>query len=54
VVRRSNCVPAKWPVNYTLVFKNAEFYASSYAYDDSATMSCRGGCDYRLTVGRTP
>jgi hypothetical protein len=51
---RANCVPARWPVNYTLVFKHAEPYAYSYAYDDSATMSCRGGCDYRITFGVTP
>lgn len=51
---RANCDPARWPVNYTLVFKRAEPYAYSYAYDDSATMSCRGGCDYRITFGTTP
>jgi hypothetical protein len=52
---RQNCVPAKWPVDYAkLVFKNAEPYAYSYAYDDSATMSCKGGCDYRITFGITP
>jgi hypothetical protein len=51
---RANCVPAMWPVNYTLVFKRAEPYAYSYAYDDSATMSCRGGCGYRVTFGLTP
>jgi hypothetical protein len=51
---RANCDPARWPVNYTLVFKRAEPYAYSYAYDDSATMSCRGGCDYRITFGLTP
>jgi hypothetical protein len=51
---RAHCDPAKWPVNYTLVFKRAEPYAYSYAYDDSATMSCRGSCNYRITFGLTP
>jgi hypothetical protein len=52
---RNNCNPAKWPVDYAkLAFKDAEPYAYSYAYDDSATMSCRGGCDYRITFGITP
>jgi hypothetical protein len=51
---RTNCVPAKWPVDYTQVFKKAEPYAYSYAYDDSATMSCRGNCDYRITFGVSP
>jgi hypothetical protein len=51
---RTNCVPSKWPVDYTKVFKDAEPYAYSYAYDDSATMSCKGNCDYRVTFGVTP
>jgi hypothetical protein len=52
---RANCVPAKWPVDYAqLVFKNAEPYAYSYAYDDSATMACKGGCYYRVTFGISP
>jgi Thaumatin family len=51
---RANCIPSKWPVDYTRVFKDAEPYAYSYAYDDSATMSCRGGCNYRITFGLTP
>ncbi len=51
---RANCVPAKWPVDYPKVFKDAEPYAYSYAYDDSATMSCRGNCDYRITFGTSP
>jgi hypothetical protein len=50
---RTNCVPAKWPVNYAAVFKTAEPYAYSYAFDDSATMSCKGDCDYRITFGVT-
>jgi hypothetical protein len=52
---RQNCDPAKWPVDYAkLVFKDAEPYAYSYAFDDSATMACKGGCDYRITFGITP
>jgi hypothetical protein len=52
---RQNCIPANWPVDYAkLVFKDAEPYAYSYAYDDSATMACKGGCDYRITFGITP
>jgi Thaumatin family len=52
---RQNCIPANWPVDYAkLVFKDAEPYAYSYAYDDSATMTCKGGCDYRITFGITP
>ncbi|WP_405581442.1 thaumatin family protein [Streptomyces sp. NBC_01190] len=50
---RDNCVPAKWPVDYTQVFKKAEPYAYSYAFDDAATMSCKGGCYYRITFGTT-
>ncbi|MFF5290189.1 thaumatin family protein [Paractinoplanes globisporus] len=51
---RENCVPSRWPVDYTQVFKKAEPFAYSYAFDDSATMSCKGGCDYRVTFGLTP
>jgi hypothetical protein len=51
---REKCVPSRWPVDYTRVFKKAEPYAYSYAFDDSATMSCKGGCDYRVTFGLTP
>jgi hypothetical protein len=51
---RANCVPSKWPVDYTKVFKDAEPYAYSYAFDDSATMSCKGGCPYRITFGVSP
>lgn len=51
---RQNCLPANWPTDYAkLVFKDAEPYAYSYAYDDSATMTCKGGCDYRITFGIT-
>jgi hypothetical protein len=51
---RANCVPAKWPIDYTKVFKDAEPYAYSYAFDDSATMSCKGSCSYRITFGVSP
>ena len=52
---RANCNPAKWPIDYAkLVFKDAEPYAYSYAFDDSATMACKGHCDYRVTFGITP
>lgn len=50
---RDKCIPSKWPADYTKVFKNAEPYAYSYAYDDSATMSCKGRCSYRVTFGIT-
>jgi hypothetical protein len=51
---RTNCDPSKWTPDYALVFKDAEPYAYSYSYDDSATMSCKGECDYRITFGVTP
>ena len=51
---RANCIPSKWTVDYTLVFKKAEPYAYSYSYDDSATMACKCECDYRITFGVTP
>ena len=52
---RANCIPSNWPVDYAkLVFKDAEPYAYSYAFDDSATMACKGGCYYRITFGITP
>ena len=50
---RDNCVPSKWPVDYTQVFKRAEPYAYSYAFDDSATMACKAQCYYRITFGTT-
>ncbi|WP_240529580.1 thaumatin family protein [Streptomyces mangrovisoli] len=50
---RTNCLPAKWPVDYTQVFKRAAPYAYSYAFDDAATMSCKGACYYRITFGTT-
>lgn len=50
---RENCVPSKWPVDYTQVFKKAAPYAYSYAFDDGATMPCKGACYYRVTFGIT-
>ncbi|MFJ8151683.1 thaumatin family protein [Streptomyces sp. NPDC094468] len=50
---RDRCVPAKWPVDYTQVFKRAAPYAYSYAFDDAATMACKGACYYRVTFGTT-
>ncbi|MHB9860244.1 thaumatin family protein [Streptomyces sp. YIM S03343] len=50
---RENCVPSKWPVDYTRVFKRAAPYAYSYAFDDAATMSCKGACYYKVTFGTT-
>ena len=52
---RSVCNPKKWPVDYAAVFKRAEPYAYSYAYDDAtSTFTCYGACDYRITFGITP
>ncbi|XVU27948.1 thaumatin family protein [Actinoplanes sp. CA-054009] len=51
---REKCVPSRWPVDYTQVFKKAEPFAYSYAFDDAATMSCKGECDYRVTFGLSP
>jgi hypothetical protein len=50
---RDNCVPSKWPVDYTQVFKRAAPYAYSYAFDDGATMPCKGACYYGVTFGTT-
>ncbi|WP_328677441.1 thaumatin family protein [Streptomyces sp. NBC_00343] len=50
---RDNCVPSKWPVDYTQVFKRAAPYAYSYAFDDGATMPCKGACYYKVTFGTT-
>ncbi|MFE0464097.1 thaumatin family protein [Kitasatospora sp. NPDC058965] len=48
---REHCLPSTWPVDYTQVFKKAEPYAYSYAFDDAATMPCKGACYYRVTFG---
>ncbi|MFJ4784785.1 thaumatin family protein [Streptomyces sp. NPDC088794] len=50
---RENCIPSKWPVDYTQVFKRAAPYAYSYAFDDGATMPCKGACYYKVTFGTT-
>ncbi|MFJ9708494.1 thaumatin family protein [Streptomyces sp. NPDC101234] len=50
---RDNCIPSTWPVDYTQVFKRAAPYAYSYAFDDGATMPCKGACYYRITFGTT-
>jgi hypothetical protein len=52
---RAACNPAKWPVDYAAVFKRAEPFAYSYAFDDPTSLfTCTGGCDYRITFGVTP
>jgi hypothetical protein len=52
---RSQCNPAKWPVDYAAVFKRAEPYAYSYVDDDATSVFvCKGQCDYRITFGLTP
>ncbi len=52
---RSQCNPAKWPVDYAAVFKTAEPYAYSYVDDDATSVyTCKGDCDYRITFGVTP
>jgi hypothetical protein len=51
----STCNPELWPVDYAAVFKRAEPFAYSYAYDDATSLfTCYGGCDYRITFGLTP
>ncbi|WP_316773880.1 thaumatin family protein [Streptomyces sasae] len=50
---RDNCIPSTWPVDYTQVLKRAAPYAYSYAFDDGATMPCKGACSYRITFGTT-
>ena len=52
---RSQCDPAKWPVDYAAVFKKAEPYAYSYVDDDATSVfTCQGRCDYQITFGVTP
>ncbi|MET9086915.1 thaumatin family protein [Streptomyces sp. NPDC004237] len=50
---RENCVPSKWRVDYTQVFKRAAPHAYSYAFDDAATMPCKGARYDRITFGTT-
>jgi Thaumatin family len=52
---RSQCDPARWPVDYAAVFKKAEPYAYSYVDDDATSVfTCQGRCDYQITFGVTP
>lgn len=52
---RSECNPAKWPVDYAAVFKRAEPYAYSYVDDDATSVYvCKGRCNYRIVFGLTP
>jgi hypothetical protein len=51
---RSACNPRRWPVDYAEVFKRAEPFAYSYAYDDATSVfTCYGDCNYRITFGVT-
>lgn len=50
----SACNPDLWPVDYAAVFKRAEPFAYSYAYDDATSVfTCYGDCNYRITFGLT-
>jgi hypothetical protein len=51
---REKCIPSTWPIDYAAIFKKAEPFAYSYAYDDTATYTCSGACDYRITFGVSP
>ena len=52
---RSVCDPKKWPIDYAAVFKRAEPFAYSYAYDDATSVfTCYGDCNYQITFGVTP
>ena len=52
---RSQCDPARWPVDYAAVFKKAEPYAYSYVDDDATSVfTCKGRCDYQITFGVSP
>jgi len=52
---RSQCDPARWPVDYAAVFKKAEPYAYSYVDDDATSVfTCKGRCDYQITFGISP
>jgi hypothetical protein len=52
---RSQCNPARWPVDYAAVFKKAEPYAYSYVDDDATSVfTCKGRCNYQITFGVTP
>jgi Thaumatin family len=52
---RSQCDPAKWPVDYAAIFKKAEPYAYSYVDDDATSVyTCKGTCNYTIVFGLTP
>jgi hypothetical protein len=52
---RSQCDPAKWPVDYAAIFKKAEPYAYSYVDDDATSVyTCKGTCNYNIVFGVTP
>jgi hypothetical protein len=52
---RSQCNPAKWPVDYAAIFKKAEPYAYSYVDDDATSVyTCKGTCNYDIVFGVTP
>jgi len=34
---RAACIPSRWPADYAAVFKRAEPFAYSYAYDDATS-----------------
>ncbi len=48
------CQPDTWPSNLgsNKIFKQAEPFAYSYAFDDTtSTLACAGSCGYRITFG---
>src|SRR5579883_1640053 len=47
----SQCNPAQWPVNYAKIFKDAEPFAYSYAYDDRTSLFYCVDCNYKITFG---
>ncbi len=48
------CLPSTWAVNSAAIFKAAEAFAYSYAFDDqNSTLTCTGNCNYRITFGTT-
>ncbi len=49
------CLPSTWgAVDSAAIFKAAEPFAYSYAFDDyTSTLTCTGNCNYRITFGVT-
>jgi hypothetical protein len=46
------CDPSLWPTDYAHIFKAAEPFAYSFAYDDATSLfTCTGACNYRITFG---